>query len=80
MTDTERLDWAERNPAEFLAYVLGNDDGSGGLEVTSAPTGRALQTGAMELSPPRWDLRSAIDTAAAMAPNAKVTGAPANGD
>jgi len=72
MTDSERLDWAERNPADFLRLVIGHcPDETDGLRVYAPLTGRKMKSGAMEIGYARWDMRAAID-AAAMTPNAQV--------
>ena len=64
MTDTERLDWAEAHPAEFLRLVLGTcPEESDGLRVHMHITGRQLSSGALEIAAPRWDMRGAIDRA-----------------
>lgn len=64
--DAERLNWAERNPADFLSLVLGKcPDGHDGLRVYACLTGNTLDSGALEIGPAQWDMRTAIDVAMA---------------
>lgn len=62
--DTKRLDWAEQHPLEFLEKVLGKcPDGSDGLKVSAPLTGKTLDSGALEIGKPHWNMRLAIDEA-----------------
>ena len=65
ITDTARLNWAESQPVEFLQLLTGKDDDSNdnGLPCYSTPIGAVREDGSVEMSAPRWDIRTAIDKA-----------------